>query len=163
MSEREFTGFALFHQTRKRNDKAPDFRGDGKLDKKTIEYIIEEVRAGRNPTLEIVGWMRQGRKGKFQSISINIPYEERDGRRRDDDGRDDRRDERRDERRRDDRQSDMGYGRRSMSDEAERRRDDRGDRRREDRYRRDEDDDRRRDDDDGWSRDDDSSDRDIPF
>lgn len=55
---KEATG-ALFKNDKKGNDRAPDYRGNCKID-------------GRE--LEISAWLKEGKNGKWMSLSFKPPY-----------------------------------------------------------------------------------------
>lgn len=130
--DREYTGFSLFYNDKRKSQSAPEYTGKGTITDEVLDYLIE-CRRNREPLrLELAGWLKTPQRGgnKFQSLVVNIPYDvrqDRGGDRRDD--RDDR-GRGRDDDRRDSRDS-RGSGRDDYRDD--RRRDDRDDRRYEDR------------------------------
>jgi len=92
----DYVGGILFKEQDKRSDRAPDWTGELELDKETLKFIGDEVRAGRTPKFRLAAWEKEGRRGTFLSLKASVPQKRED--------RDDRRDERRDDRR-DDRRS----------------------------------------------------------
>jgi hypothetical protein len=68
---------ALFAR-QKTNERGPDIGGEIVLAGDVLNYVVANARSGK-VKLELSGWRRSGQKGNFTSISIQIPYKEREG------------------------------------------------------------------------------------
>ena len=68
-------GGALFLQTNKRSEKAPDYSGNLEISKELFKYLLEEAKAGRPIKMDLAGWKKQSKSGTmFLSIVANKPY-----------------------------------------------------------------------------------------
>ena len=68
-------GGALFLQTNKRSEKAPDYSGNLEISKELFKYLLDEAKAGRPIKMDLAGWKKQSKSGTmFLSIVANKPY-----------------------------------------------------------------------------------------
>ena len=68
-------GGALFLQTNKRSEKAPDYSGNLEISKELFKYLLEEAKAGRPIKMDLAGRKKQSKSGTtFLSIVANKPY-----------------------------------------------------------------------------------------
>ena len=69
-------GGALFANTRKTQQNAPDYRGELRLNAETVASIKEQLERGvQNPAIEIAGWKKTSNSGTvYISMSGKKPY-----------------------------------------------------------------------------------------
>lgn len=67
---------ALFNNSRKKSDKAPDFTGTVEFDRALLNAIAKQLDSGeRLAKMQIAGWRRTARGRDFISLRVNPPYE----------------------------------------------------------------------------------------
>ncbi len=58
----------------------PDMGGEFQLSEKTVRYLVECMKAGKDAKIEVSAWSKTPRSGaKFLSCSIQIPFADRQG------------------------------------------------------------------------------------
>ena len=66
---------ALFVNDRKQKDTHPDYEGTLDLDEELVRCLLDQLKAGEVPKLDIKGWKKVGKSGKkFLSLSPKPPY-----------------------------------------------------------------------------------------
>ena len=66
---------ALFVNDRKQKDTHPDYEGSLDLDEALVRCLLDQLKAGEVPKLDIKGWKKVGKSGKpFLSLSPKPPY-----------------------------------------------------------------------------------------
>lgn len=88
---KKYYGGALFVNKNKKNEKAPDLSGDMELSPEDFQKLMAMHKAGDPIMLRAAAWIKEGRSGKFYSMTL-APKEEYQGkgggnnsRRKDDD------------------------------------------------------------------------------
>lgn len=61
----------IFHQENA-TGKQPGMTGTVKLDRESVEYILNCANRGVDPTLRIAAWEKQGNRGPFFSIKLSV-------------------------------------------------------------------------------------------
>lgn len=64
----------LFKNDRKKNEKAPDYTGNVEITPEFWAMINEKMRGG-SVKLDLAGWIKQGQRGSFVSLSVRPPFE----------------------------------------------------------------------------------------
>lgn len=86
---KKYYGGALFVNKNKKNEKAPDLSGDMELSPEDFEKLAAMYKAREPIMLRAAAWVKEGRSGKFYSMTLT-PKEEyskggrNESRRRDD-------------------------------------------------------------------------------
>ena len=58
----------------------PDMGGELQLSEKTIRYLVECIKAGKDAKIEVSAWSKTPRSGaRFLSCSVQIPFADRQG------------------------------------------------------------------------------------
>jgi hypothetical protein len=66
---------ALFVNDRKERDTHPDYEGYLELDRELVTLLVEQVKAGDVPKLDVKAWKKVGKSGKkFLSLSPKPPF-----------------------------------------------------------------------------------------
>lgn len=66
---------ALFVNDRKERDTHPDYEGHLELDRELVSLLVEQLKAGETPKLDIKAWKKVGKSGKkFLSLSPKPPF-----------------------------------------------------------------------------------------
>lgn len=66
---------ALFVNDRKSAPNHPDYEGGLELDDELVRCLVEQVKAGETPKLDVKGWKKTSKAGKpFLSLSPKPPY-----------------------------------------------------------------------------------------
>lgn len=74
-------GGALFTAREKRGPTSPDFRGNIKINREMLDYLIDQMENGQDLVLTVFGYNRQGRdSGRFIGLSPAIPMAQQDER-----------------------------------------------------------------------------------
>ncbi len=88
---KKYYGGALFVNKNKKSEKAPDLSGDMELSPEDFQKLMAMHKAGDPIMLRAAAWIKEGRSGKFYSMTL-VPKEEYQGkggsnnsRRKDDD------------------------------------------------------------------------------
>lgn len=77
----------LFPNWNKKNEKHPDYTGNFALTKDLLRLWIEEFKKGSTSTnmdadgnlkVDLGAWIKDGKTGKFLSLSVNAPYEKKE-------------------------------------------------------------------------------------
>jgi hypothetical protein len=66
-------GGALFPTEQKRKQNSPDFKGNIKINREMLDYLIDQMENGQDLVLTLFGYNRQGNKGRFIGLSPAIP------------------------------------------------------------------------------------------
>jgi hypothetical protein len=69
-------GGVLFPADQKRQQNSPDFRGNIKINREMLDYLIDQMEGGGEMTLTLFGYNRQGNKGRFIGLSPAIPMQQ---------------------------------------------------------------------------------------
>jgi hypothetical protein len=67
------TGGVLFTSREKRGPTSPDYRGNIRINRELLDYLIDEMEGGRDLILTLFGYNRQGNQGRFIGLSPAIP------------------------------------------------------------------------------------------
>jgi len=65
---------ALFQNTRKERDSQPDVNGRVMICAEDLKHLYEQAKAEGGALLYINGWYKEGRNGKFISLSPKAQY-----------------------------------------------------------------------------------------
>jgi len=74
-------GGALFTNTKKKSDRAPDFNGNIQFSQELIDYLVAMIEEDPDeyPKLEISGWRKKSKSGTpWTSLAASNPYEHRE-------------------------------------------------------------------------------------
>ena len=64
---------ALFENREKKSEKSPEHQGDFKITPEWLAEINSAFAAGFDK-VKLAGWVKQGQRGKYISLSIETPY-----------------------------------------------------------------------------------------
>lgn len=75
MENKYLNSGALFQNTRKTSDKAPEWKGDIELGADVVNYLAQQLKEGKPAKLEFAGWNRTSSKGtSFLSLKASTPF-----------------------------------------------------------------------------------------
>lgn len=67
---------ALNRSTQKKGPNSPDYFGNLQMDEECIRYLVGQIKSGNQlPKLDVSGWLKESKNGKFISLSLGTPYE----------------------------------------------------------------------------------------
>jgi hypothetical protein len=66
-------GGVLFPTDQKRKQNSPDFKGNIKINREMLDYLIDQMENEQDLVLTLFGYNRQGNKGRFIGLSPAIP------------------------------------------------------------------------------------------
>jgi hypothetical protein len=75
---KKYYGGALFVNKNKKSDKAPDLSGDMELSPEDFQKLMAMHKAGDPIMLRAAAWIKEGKSGKFYSMTLS-PKEEYQG------------------------------------------------------------------------------------
>lgn len=75
---KKYYGGALFVNKNKKNEKAPDLSGDMELSPEDFEKLMDMYKSKEPIMLRAAAWIKEGRSGKFYSMTLT-PKEEYQG------------------------------------------------------------------------------------
>jgi hypothetical protein len=70
MEKKKYYGGSLFVNKNKKSEKSPDLSGDMELSTDTLNALIEMHKSNQPIMLRASAWLREGRSGKFYSVSL---------------------------------------------------------------------------------------------
>lgn len=71
MSDKKYYGGALFINRNKSNERAPDLSGDVEISMDLLKVLVEAAKANQPLKMRMAAWVKEGRSGKFYSISLS--------------------------------------------------------------------------------------------
>jgi hypothetical protein len=79
MQQKSFdNGGVLFTAREKKGPTSPDYRGNVRISREMLDYLIDQMENGQPLTLTLFGYNRQGNNGRFIGLSPAIPMEQRE-------------------------------------------------------------------------------------
>jgi hypothetical protein len=72
---KKYYGGALFVNKNKKNERAPDLSGDMELKPEDFEKLMDMYKSKKPIMLRAAAWIKEGRAGKFYSMTLS-PKEE---------------------------------------------------------------------------------------
>jgi hypothetical protein len=71
MDNKKYYGGALFMNRNKTSDKQPDVSGDVEISMDLLKVLVTLAKEGQPLKMRMAGWVKEGRSGKFYSISLS--------------------------------------------------------------------------------------------
>lgn len=71
METKKYYGGALFINRNKTNEKGPDLSGDVEISMDTLKTLVELAKKGEPLKMRMAAWVREGKSGKFYSVSLS--------------------------------------------------------------------------------------------
>lgn len=71
MEKKKYYGGSLFINRTKTSEKQPDLSGDVEITMDLLKYLVEKAKKGEDLKMRVACWVKEGRSGKFYSISLS--------------------------------------------------------------------------------------------